>query len=509
MKNITLLLSMLIVYMSGYAQIIEKFEINPGPSDHGMPIAMTPFKGKLYFYACTPAAGQEMMYTSGGAAPTFTLLKDVYPGTDCGAHVTTWLNHPVAVVNGYLAFIARTSSIANAELYVYDGVSPAKLAHASTSGTDPNPENLTVLNNLLYYTASGSAGRDLHVYNPLTDAENLLVSNFQNPGAYFGSNMVAFNGKLYTMGYSSATGSELYSYTPGHTATVLVHDINPGTGNSNPQSFYVYNSKLYFVATTASNGTELWSYDGTNPPTRLTDVNPGAGNGVSLIMPDDLAGYKNAIYFSGTDGTNGNELYKYDIITGNTSLVFEFRAGADGGTPVCLKAYKGKLYMSVDDSVEHEELWIYDGTNPPAMTVLYPGNTSGMPFEFTEFQGDLYFRALDTAMGRELFRIRDTTNPPDTSTYIPTIATPQMQAMVYPNPTHDAATLELTIYETQTFGITLSDVYGRTVHTIPAQPYNTGTQRITLPMQSLPAGMYYYRISNGKVQLASGKVMKE
>ena len=84
-----------------------------------------------------------------------------------------------------------------------------------------------------------------------------------------------------------------------------------------------------------------------------------------------------------------------------------------------------------------------------------------------------------------------------------------MQAMVYPNPTHDAATLELTIYETQTFAITLSDVYGRTVHTIPPQPYNAGTQRFALPMASLPAGMYYYRISNGNTQLASGKVMKE
>lgn len=502
MKKITLLLFMLIMYMGSHAQIIEKFEIYPGPGNHGMPIAMVPSKDKLYFYACTHDAGQEMMYTTGGATPTFTLLKDIYNYADCGAHTTSWEDRPAAMVNNHLVFAARAAASISSYLYVYDGTNPVKPAHAATYYTDPDPNNLVAMNNLLYYAAQGSPGRDLHVYNPLTDAENVLVRNVF--GTFYGSEMVAFNGKLYMASDNGATGLELYSYTPGQSSVVLVHDIDPGTASGSPRSFTVHNGKLYFVAGTTTHGSELWSYDGTTAPTRLTDVNPGAGNSISLLMLQKLAVYNNAIYFSGTDGTNGNELYKYDIITGNTSLVFEFRTGADGGEPVNLKAYKGKLYFCAEDSVEGTELWIYDGINPPQMTVLYPGNTGSQPFEFTEFKGDLYFRAFDTAIGRELFRIKDTS-----TTHINSVGRYGLSTTIYPNPTHDAATLELTTHEAQTFGIILSDIYGRTVHTIPPKQYNAGTQRITLPMASLPAGMYYYRISNGNAQLASGKVMKE
>lgn len=507
MKKITLLLCMLIVYMGSHAQIIEKFELNP--SDNGMPMTMVPFKNKLYFYACTPAAGQEMIYTSGGATPTFTVLEDIFSTIDCPVHILSWMNHCATVVNDHLVFTARPGTSTDGNLYVYDGINPVKMADASTPFIGLNPMNMVAMNNLLYYSATGTNDRDLYVYNPITDVERLLVANAFGFSGIDGNNMVAFKGKLYVQGYNAATGSELYSYTPGQSSVVLVHDINAGTDGSFPQCLLVHNGKLYFVAGTTTHGNELWSYDGTNPPTRLTDVAPGAGNGVDPLLYEDLVVYNNAVYFSGTDGTNGNELYKYDIATGNTSLVFEFRTSADGGDPASFKVYKNKLYFNATDSAEGPELWIYDGINPPQMTILYPGNTGSQPFEFTEFQGDLYFRALDTAIGRELFRIHDTTTPPDTSTYIPAIATSPMQAIVYPNPTHDAATLELTMYEPQTFGITLSDVYGRTVHTIPPKQYNAGTQRITLPMQSLAAGMYYYRISNGNAQLASGKVMKE
>ena len=93
------------------------------------------------------------------------------------------------------------------------------------------------------------------------------------------------DGKLFFTADPAAGGGdrELWSSdgTPGGTDEVI--DINPA-GQGQPQSIRNANGILFFNANDGVYGRELWMSDGITA-TRLTDLNPDAGNGV--FSPDN------------------------------------------------------------------------------------------------------------------------------------------------------------------------------------------------------------------------------
>src|SRR6266404_1913795 len=89
----------------------------------------------------------------------------------------------------------------------------------------------------------------------------------------------------------------------------LAMDFNPTAANGNPGGLLVSNNKLYFVGTDGTHGIELWQTDGTNT-TRLTDLSYGSVN--SFIGPP--VEFNSELYFRGSGMTNGIinlELWKY------------------------------------------------------------------------------------------------------------------------------------------------------------------------------------------------------
>jgi len=289
---------------------------------------------------------------------------------------------------------------------------------------------LTVFNlNLYFFADDGVTGRELWVYDGVAQPANVADINPGSSGSY-SSGMTVFNSKLYFNAYEPTNGNELWAYD-GESQPANVADINPGSSGSFPSNFMVFNSKLYFSADDGINGRELWAYDGINLPTMVVDMNPDGNSN-----PGSLAVFESKLYFSADNGTNGQELWVYDgnnppamIANINTQPVIPdylpipiYDPRDLDSSPSGFTIFNSKLYFSANDGTNGQELWGYDGNNPPVMIAnINPqptaqddyGEDSGFssPTGFTVFNSKLYFSAHDGTNGHELW-VYDGNNPP-------------------------------------------------------------------------------------------------
>ena len=73
-----------------------------------------------------------------------------------------------------------------------------------------------------------------------------------------------------------------------------------------------------------------------------------------------------------------------------------------------------------------------------------------------------------------------------------------LRAGVYPNPADNEAHVYFILDHEATIGMTLTDLTGRTLYTIPAGQYTAGKHDISMPLQQLTSGIYIINI-NGAV----------
>ncbi len=136
----------------------------------------------------------------------------------------------------------------------------------------------------------------------------------------------------------------------------------------------VMGGSVYFVAEDATHGFELWKSDGTAPGTkRLTDLNPGSGDGVPTPA---LKAWSGTLYFTGDDGTHGAELWSSDGTAGGTHLVKDIRPGSGNSYPDGFTPIGSSMVMVANDGVHGQELWKTNGTGAGTKLVkdLTPGN---------------------------------------------------------------------------------------------------------------------------------------
>ena len=206
--------------------------------------------------------------------------------------------------------------------------------------------------------------------------------------------------------YFSATGSdnagnELWKYD-GAAPPSRVQDINVGAGGSDPAYLTEFNGALYFKATGDNAGAELWRFNG-SAVGRVADINTSGDSN-----PSHLAAFKNMLYFSanGNDG-NGVELWKTDGTT--VSLAFDIHDGSGDSNPSYLTVFNEVLYFSAtSNDGKGTELWKYDGTNPPTrVTDINPEVGNSNPAYLAVFNRALYFSAND-GRGVELWKFDGT-----------------------------------------------------------------------------------------------------
>ncbi len=457
------------------------------------PVFTAVFDGKLYFVVTTAAYGRELWRYDGVNAPS--LVYDLNPGAANGVSLDYAVE--MFVFNNNLYFSGQNASTGY-ELFRYDGTNPPVLVTDLVSGSVGSEMTPMALfnNKLVCIGKTAAAGRELYMY----DGVSAPVLYDINPGTgdSYPTDFAEYGGKLYFDAQNAASGYELFAYTPATNAVALAADIIAGTGGSTPTAPQVLGNTLYFMATTAANGSELYSYNGSSA-TRLTDLNPGAGSGVTTFRV-----YQNKVYLGGYTGTGNGQLHVFDPANGTTALAYTLNPSGNA-SPVLVSVYNSKLYLLATTPTTGYELWATDGTTTMMLPEVDAGRRSSFnSVSFREYNGSLYFCAGDSATsGFEIYKITTASSGVQSVRF-------GGSATVYPNPTADAAQLALELTSAQTVSVALTDVTGKRVYESAPVACPSGRTMLPLPMHALSAGTYLYSLRDaGGTLLQSGPVVKQ
>jgi ELWxxDGT repeat protein len=139
-------------------------------------------------------------------------------------------------------------------------------------------------------------------------------------------------------------------------------------------------SYLYFSGTDGTNGYELWKSDGTET-VMIRDIYEGDGNSSS---PRRLTNVNGTLYFSANDGTNGGELWKSNGTEAGTAMVKDITGDATESYLDFLTNLNGIMFFAAGESIHGYEPWKSDGTKAGTVMIkdLFVGPDNGIFAEY-------------------------------------------------------------------------------------------------------------------------------
>lgn len=396
-------------------------DINPyGPNGSEFdsnPIDLTVYNNELYFQAANTLTGRELWKSDGTEAGT-VLVKNIYPEDGMGAAESS---DPYGFVefNGELFFVAKDSTNSASGLWKTDGTEAGTVRLGTVYVPNFSFSDPVVFGDAVYFSGSVDIINDRELWKSDGTQNGTVLVKDINPD-FFGSTpsgsdpkfLTVVNDTLFFVASGSVGNEELWKSDGTEGGTVLVKDINPGDDPSFPERLVEMNGLLYFRASDGTdNSYELWRSDGSEVGTYMVkNVNPepnygGFSSPLLLGRYIPLPTINNTLYFYGNDLTNGDELWKSDGTEMGTVLVKDIYSGVDSSIPLWLVADGTTLFFTVDDGVNGRELWQSDGTN--AGTVMVEDIVSGIdgsnPQSLSIVGNWLFFSADDGVHGRELW----------------------------------------------------------------------------------------------------------
>lgn len=343
------------------------------------PTFLTEVNGKIYFAANDGVNGREL-WIYDGATNTAT-IRNINTSVGIGSNPAF-----ITELNGKIYFTANDGTGEGRELYCYD---PSTNQHGYVrnhllqtlrpGGAGSNPTDLKVQDGVLYFAANDGTGfgRELFKYDPVVNADTgpVRVADV-NPGA--GSSnpvfMANIDGKVYFSANDGVTGRELWMYNSITNTTRQVRDINPGAASSNPMFMASTNGMIFFAADNGNPAigpnVELMKYDiNLDMMATAAEVSLAFGSFPSYLteMNGDLyfSGFRAITLANGGIEYTGMELWKYNIASGNTTLVDNLAKGLfQNSAPFWMTEANGMIYFGAQDSpLNGRELWKSDGIN--------------------------------------------------------------------------------------------------------------------------------------------------
>jgi ELWxxDGT repeat protein len=348
----------------------------------------------LYFSATDGIHGIEPWKTDGTEAGT-VMVKDIFAGaagSDPFQGGSTIPRLPIVFNNSL--FFSANSDVAGYELWKTDGTEAGTVMVKDIypSFNSPHPGNFIVYNDMLHFTGAAGVG--------IWRTDGTETNTVKVADLFWGwANPIVFGDAVIFISSVGALGSEPWKMTGSSLS--LVKDINQIPGeDSSPSGFTIYNGAVYFSATDGANGNsisgnELWKTDGTGGGTVLVkDIYAGAFNSSS---PAGFTVFNGNIFFAATDG-NGRELWKSDGTNSGTLMIKDIVAGPVGANPSNLIIFGGELYFTTVVSGYGYQLWKTDGTEAGTVMVedISPGTLGIAPGNFSVFNGGLYFTAANS-----------------------------------------------------------------------------------------------------------------
>ena len=335
-------------------------------------------------------------------------------------------------IGGKLYLIADDGTNSN-QLWTTDGTTAGtkelQIADStSTPGTTlkgSSPQNLTNVNNTLYFTANdGTNSNQLWTTDGTTAGTKKvqIKDTTSTPGTTLkGSNpqnwtppvggTISTTTPLYFTADDGVHGNQLWKYDGSNYTEQLLLDSSTQTSGSSPQNLTNVNGTLYFTANDATNGNQLWSYNTTSgiKELSLTDTT----SNVKLSNLQNLTNVGGKLNFT-VNASNVNQLWSYDTAASSSSNALKQiqglnqNQGSDGGlNPDKLTNVNGKLYFTAKDGKNVNQLWTSDGTSTNTAVVPIADSTSKIngsnPDNLTDVNGKLYFTANDAKNVNQLW----------------------------------------------------------------------------------------------------------
>lgn len=499
MKYLSSALLALAISAAAQAQMqpgFKDFDVASGIASSS-PKYLQPFNGKLYFYGSDGNIGREP-YVLDAASGKATLIKNM---NTLSAHaISLGYNRPNIGFNGKYYFTA-TDGGTGEELFVWDGTNaPTLVADLTIDADSSRPDNFVVYNNKLYFTATvDNYGTEIYMYDGTNPPTRITDIN-AGPTSSASGPMVLYNNKLYFVGTSPTHGAELWQLDPANNTPAMVADIDTGASSSAPANLTVLNGKIYFSANSFWHGRELYSYDG-SAVKRLTDISFNSLSSLNIAQSNPFAWFSNKLFFSARDTSGQYHVWSNDGT--NTQLEFKINPVGESG-PRDFVVYNNRLFFTANDGANGIELFAYDGTNAPALIGdLCTGTNSSQPQELTVIGDELYFSANNcNNSGVDLFSYNYKRVGLRNVLF-------DAEVEIFPNPVVKDLNIHMTLKRDERLRVRLANIAGKNIYDTELQAYNTGKNKIQIPMTNLPGGNYIYYISNAEgTTYLTGKVVK-
>ncbi len=344
--------------------------------------------------------------TPAGTVPVMTLPASSMPG----------MLEDFAVVHGVAVFPLNDSAHGT-ELWRSDGTAAGtfRLKDINPGQADSTPQNLTVVNNTLFFTADDGHGEAYGMTWPGTGlwktdgtaAGTVLVKDFNpagstTPPTITASNLTAVGGTLFFTTFNNLTGvTQLWKSDGTAAGTVLVKTVYA-------LNLMAVGGTLFFSVPNGSSGDQLWKSDGTAAGTVMVTQLPGTVDPGRVYIPPAPSPFGGTFFFSLTDAAHGSELWKSDGTAAGTALLKDLNPGPTSSYPNSFTAVGRKVYFFTNNTAVGggPEWWQSDGTAAGTVRVASaePGLPDG-PTDATVINGTVYFTGSDGPHGSQVWKL--------------------------------------------------------------------------------------------------------
>jgi ELWxxDGT repeat protein len=342
------------------------------------------FNGKIYFTANNDLNGNELWVTDGTTIGT-QIVKDIFIGNNSSDvfKLTTTSN--------FIIFSATDNSTNYKNLWKSNGtlIGTSQIKDIDLSQTSSTELSFVELNNLIYFQGGNNSlsGIELWKTDGTLNSTSVVCDIFHKYGSFGNRDFIEFNNKMIFAGTDGVHGIEPFITDGTITGTKMIKDLSPNNYSiyndyDYRPSFTKAGSNVYFRGTNGLLGFELFKTDGTESGTSLVkDVAPGNTSSIgdfTLFM-----NLNDIVFFKANDQIHGEELWRSDGTDLGTYLLKDINPGTGNGVTSsnlfynhynitnenCYAILNGYLYFIGRDNLEYG-IWRTDGTTNGTIKVV-------------------------------------------------------------------------------------------------------------------------------------------